>query len=170
MSDRSTALLADLVAKRHACLTQLKAIGLKQAELIATSQISELLRLLSGKQQLIAALQTIEQRLAPFHEEDPENRSWPSAKARADCAQQADQCRLLLAEVLRLEQTNEQQMTLRRDEVAAQLQTAAAATKARGAYRRQQKPPPSAASTGDCRLPMSSPSASPSQLDLTSEA
>lgn len=170
MSDRSTELLAELVAKRHACLTQLKAIGLKQAELIATSQIGELLRLLSGKQQLIAALQAIEQRLAPYHEEDPESRSWSSAEARAACAQQAEQCRVLLAEVLRLEQAGEQQMTVRRDEVAAQLQTASAATKARGAYRLQQTLPSASRGAGAGRSPGSDGSESHSQLDLTSEA
>ncbi len=118
---------------------QLRRLGLKQAELIAQSDMTPLLRLLGAKNQWIAAVQAIEQELKPFHEQNPEDRAWPTEEARQKCAEQADQCRQLLDEVMQLEQDNEKQMTLRRDQVASQLQTAQAASTARNAYQAQQR-------------------------------
>jgi len=118
---------------------QLRDLGRKQAELIAQGDMAPLLRLLGAKNQLIVALQTIEQGLNPFHEQNPEDRTWPTEEARQQSAHQAAQCRQLLDEVMQLEQNNEQQMTLRRDQVASQLQAAQAASTARTAYQAQQR-------------------------------
>jgi len=131
--------LADLISKRHRCLLQLRDLGHKQAELIATGDMAPLLRLLGAKNQLIVAVQAIEQELNPFHNQNPENRTWPSQEARLKCADQAAECRQLLDEVMQLEQNNEKQMTQRRDQVASQLQAAQAASTARGAYQAQQR-------------------------------
>lgn len=130
--------LADLIAKRHTCLLQLRKLGLKQSELISAGDMGTLLRLISAKNQLIVAMQAIEKELAPFHEQDPEGRQWSSPDARAACADQAAHCKVLLEEVMRLEQENEKLMALRRDQVANQLQVAQAASTARGAYQAQQ--------------------------------
>ena len=138
MNTLDTDNLADLINKRHRCLTQLRDLGRKQAELIATGEMGPLLRLISVKNQLITALQTVEQELSPYHIQDPEQRVWPSAEARAQCASQADACRELLAEVMDLERQNEMNMVQRRDHVAQQLQAAQAAGTARGAYQAQQ--------------------------------
>jgi len=133
--------LADLISKRHRCLLQMRDLGHKQAELIAKGDMAPLLRLLGAKNQLIVAVQAIEQELAPFHKQDPEDRTWSTEEARVKCAEQAAQCRQLLDEVMLLEQQNEKQMTLRRDQVASQLQSAQAASTARGAYQAQQRMP-----------------------------
>ena len=138
MTQLSTENLADLIAKRHTCLLQLRDLGRKQSELISTGEMTSLLRLLSAKNQVIVAIQAIEQELKPYHAQDPELRQWHSAQSRAECAKLAEQCRQLLAEVMQLEKENEQQMTVRRDEVAGQLQVAQAANTARGAYQAQQ--------------------------------
>lgn len=134
----STQTLADLVSKRLACLQQLHAIGLKQSQLIAADQMSELLRIIAAKQKLITALQAIEQGLQPFHTEDPEARVWASPAARQQCAAEAESCRKLLAEVIALEASNEKLMTTRRDETATKLNASASASKVRGAYQAQQ--------------------------------
>jgi len=134
--------LADLISKRQRCLLQLRDLGHKQAELIAKGDMTPLLRLLGAKNQLIVAVQAIEQELAPFHEQDPEERTWSTEEARVKCAEQAAQCRQLLDEVMLLEQQNEKEMTLRRDQVASQLQAAQAASTARGAYQVQQRMTP----------------------------
>jgi len=131
--------LADLISKRHRCLLQLRDLGHKQAELITQGDMAPLLRLLGAKNQLIVAVQAIEQELNPFHVQNPDDRTWPNADARSKCADQAAQCRQLLDEVMQLEQQNEKQMTLRRDQVASQLQAAQAASTARGAYQVQQR-------------------------------
>jgi|GEM_PF-1195939 len=138
--------LAALIAQRRQCLMQLRDIGRKQSELIATGEMDPLLRLLAAKQQLLTALQSLEQNLAPYHDEDPQQRVWPSPDARARCAQQAADCRVLLEEVMRLEKKNEQQIALRRDEVASQLQSIHTASLVRGAYQAQQAAPPHATS------------------------
>jgi len=131
--------LANLISKRHRCLLQLRDLGYMQADLIAKGDMPPLLRLLGAKNQLIVAMQAIEQELNPFHRQNPEDRNWSTQEARSKCADQADECRKLLDEVMQLEQDNEKQMTLRRDQVASQLQAAQAASTARGAYQAQQR-------------------------------
>lgn len=137
MQELSTQLLADLVSKRRKCLVQLRELGMRQARMIAGGEMAELLRLVSAKQQLIVALQAIEQQLAPFHEQDPEARQWPSHSARAQCAADAEACRILIQEVMAMEQAGERQMTERRDAVANQLRTVAAGSRVRDAYQAQ---------------------------------
>jgi len=134
----STTKLADLIDKRHRCLLQLRDLGHKQGELIAAGEMGPLLRLIAAKNQLIAALQSIEQALAPYHDQDPEQRDWASSAARAHCADQVNTCQQLLEEVMELERRNEQSMIERRDQVATQLQAAQAAGAARGAYQAHQ--------------------------------
>ena len=111
MPERTTDVLADLIAKRRHCLTQLRDLGVRQADLIVGGKMAELMRLCSAKQQLIVALQSLESQLAPFHHEDPERRKWPSPEARARCASDAEACRRLIQEVMAMEQAGERQMT-----------------------------------------------------------
>lgn len=139
MTQLSTEHLSDLIAKRHVCLTQMRDLGQKQTELIVSGDMASLLRLLSAKNQLIAAVQTLEQELAPYHEQDPEQREWCSEVARQNSAKQAQECSELLSEIMELERQNEQRMTARRDEVAHQLQAAQAASTARNAYQAHQQ-------------------------------
>lgn len=137
MLEHSTNLLADLVAKRRKCLVQLRDLGVRQSQMIADGEMAELLRLVAAKQQLIVALQAIEQQLAPFHEQEPEQRRWDSAELRARCAADAEACRLLIHEVMAMEQAGERQMIERRDAVATQLRTVVSGGKVRDAYQAQ---------------------------------
>lgn len=134
--------LAELIAHRHACLSQLHKLGLKQCELVAASEVGGLLRLLSVKNQLIAALQTIEHQLTPFHAQEPDQRIWSSTAARERCAQQVAECQTLLAEIMQMERENEQRMTERRDQVASQLQAVQSSGVARRAYQAHQRGTP----------------------------
>ena len=138
MNPQSTDNLADLIDKRHRCLLQLRDLGYKQSELITAGDMGPLLRVISAKNQLIAALQSIESGLACYHDDDPDQRVWASVDARSHCAQQAKSCQCLLDEVMQLERENEQNLIERRNQVASQLQTAQAAGNARGAYQAQQ--------------------------------
>jgi hypothetical protein len=112
-------------------------LGARQAQMIAGGEMTELLRLVAAKQQLIVALQAIEQQLSPFHEQDPETRRWATSEARAKCAADAEACRGLIQEVMAMEQAGERQMTERRDAVANQLRTVAAGSRVRDAYQAQ---------------------------------
>jgi hypothetical protein len=134
--------LAELIAHRHACLTQMHKLGTKQSELVASGEVGGLLRLLSVKNQLIAALQTIEQQLAPFHDQDPDSRVWSTPVARERCARQAAECQALLEQIMDMERDSEQKMTERRDQIANQLQAAQSAGTARRAYQAQQRGTP----------------------------
>ena len=135
----TTQKLADLIAKRHLCLSQLRDLGHKQADLISADEMGTLLRLIAAKNQLIVSLQAIEQALGPYHAEDPDCRSWESPAERAKCASLVAECSKLLKEVMQLEQENEEKMTHKRDQVAEQLQAAQASNTARGAYQAQQQ-------------------------------
>jgi hypothetical protein len=132
--DGSTTTLADLMVKKRKCLEQLRDLGRRQLQLIAGGDATELLRVAAAKQQLIAALQMIEKRLAPFHEQAPDSRAWTNAAARAQCAADADECRKLVHEVMTMEQDGERQLMQRRDDVAGQLRMAAQGGRVREAY------------------------------------
>ncbi len=127
-------MLSDLMVKKRKCLEQLRDLGGRQSDLIAGGDTTELLRVAAAKQQLIAALQMIERRLAPFQEQRPEERAWVSPEARARCAADAEACRQLVHEVMAMEQDGERQMTERRDEVGGQLRMAAQGGRVRDAY------------------------------------
>jgi hypothetical protein len=122
------------MTKRRKCLEQLRELGRRQAQFIASGEMAELLRLVAAKEQLIVAMQAIERQLAPFQEEVPENRAWESAAARARCADDAEACRTLIQEIMAMEQAGEQQMTQRRDAVAQQLRSATQGGRVREAY------------------------------------
>lgn len=155
--------LAELIAKRHACLTQLHKLGVKQSELVTSCEISSLLRLLSVKNQLILALQSIEQQLTPFQSQDPDRRSWSSPAARERCGRHINECQILLDQVMQMERENEHKMTERRDLIANQLQAAQSATSARRAYQVHQRSTPRP-------LVFVSPDIVSEQLDLHAEA
>lgn len=139
MSELTGDNLAGFIAKRHACLAQLQKLGLKQRELIQSGELSSLMRLLSVKNQLLAALQAIEHSLAPFHEQDPEDRVWSRPALRESCAQQAAACQELLAEIMQLERDNEREISERRDRLATQLHSVQSASTARRAYQMNQR-------------------------------
>ncbi len=131
---RPTEQLTELIRKKHQVLVQLRDVGRRQMDLVASGDIVALLALLGAKQQLIAGLQTLEQELAPYYAEDPDRRTWPSPQHRAECARQASDCNALLEEIVALEKSGAEKMTVRRNEVAEQLQQAHAATQVRSAY------------------------------------
>jgi hypothetical protein len=130
----STVQLAQLVRRKHGVLTQLRETGRRQMELVSSGDISALLKLLAAKQQLIGSLQAVEQELTPYYAEHPDARTWTSPQERANCAQQVAECNALLDEIVRLEKLGAERITIRRDEVAEQLQQVHSATQVRGAY------------------------------------
>jgi flagellar biosynthesis/type III secretory pathway chaperone len=135
-----TSQLADLIRRKREVLAQLCDLGDKQKALVERGDTATLLKLLAAKQTLIAALQQIECELAPFHSENPEDRTWSSPNERARCALQAEECNRLLETIVELERHCGERMTARRNEVAAQLQNVHAAGQARDAYQANRLP------------------------------
>jgi flagellar biosynthesis/type III secretory pathway chaperone len=129
-----TAKLTKLLADKCELLAQLRQLGVRQFESIDTADLSQLLNLLAAKQRLIGGLQTIEQQLDPFRDQSPDDRQWASQADRNRCAQLAETCQTLLAEVVEIEKQSENRLVLRRDEAATRLQAAHFAGQARQAY------------------------------------
>ena len=132
--NNDTDILAALVGKKLACLAQLHALADRQLSLITAGKLGDLLRVLAAKQQLLADMQEIERKLAPFRGQEPRERRWRSPADRDRCAEQLDRCESLLADILRREKQGEVELKQRRDEAAVQLRGAHSAGQARQAY------------------------------------
>lgn len=129
-----TDLLADLIARKHECLVELREMGRRQLELVRLGEIARLLDLLSAKQTAMAQLQWIQRALDPFRDQPPGARRWRTPEVRERCAAQLAQCETLLGEIVGQEKQSESELVQRRDEVAGRLEKAHAAREARGAY------------------------------------
>lgn len=150
MTALDTDLLAELIRGRLVCLTKLRDMGRKQMEFVEGGQTTELLDLLAAKQRVFGDLQRIERRLAPFRDQDPDQRRWRTPDQREECARRLDECDALLGEIVIQEKRSAKELTRRRDDLTSQLEAMRRAGRARGAY------------TAESRMPAS-------RLDLTSE-
>jgi hypothetical protein len=133
----STEQLASLIAKKHEVLVQLRAVGLRQTDLVASGEIGGLLKLLAAKQHLINGLQQLERELKPYYAGDPDRRVWRSPEDRSRCAKQAAECNAMLEEIVRLEKIGAEKMDARKNQVAQQLQQVHAASHVKNAYQAQ---------------------------------
>jgi hypothetical protein len=111
MVRNDTTILSERIDRKHELLVQLRDIGLRQLELIASGDMNQLLRV----------LQTVERSLDPFRGDDPERRIWKSAVNRQQCAQKAEQCEALLRIIVEQERESESQMIVRRNETARRI-------------------------------------------------
>jgi len=135
---RPTAQLAELIDRKRRVLVQLRDVGRRQMEYVASRDTASLLAQLAPKQSLISALQAVERDLAPYYGEDPERRPWRSLDERSRCAKQAAECNSLLQEIVELEKLGVDQMTIHRNQIAEQLQKFHVAAEVRNAYQAQQ--------------------------------
>lgn len=113
--------LAQLIDAKLHVLVQLLMLARRQLVVIGENDLTTLLTVLAGKQQLVSQLQGLDRQLAPFQSQSPESRQWPSMAARQRCQQQAARCEAQLKEILVVEQQAERQITARRDETAQRL-------------------------------------------------
>jgi hypothetical protein len=121
MSPDNTTILSERIERKHELLLQLRDVGLRQLELIASGDMNQLLRVLSAKQRLLGILQSVERSLDPFRDDDPERRIWKTAVDRQQCAQKAEQCADLLRIIVEQERESESQMIIRRNDTARRL-------------------------------------------------
>lgn len=132
----STAKLAELVARKHACLRELCALGEQQDAWIAAGDFERLFALLAAKEQVLERLQGIERALDPYRGEDPESRQWDSLEARRRTAALAAECDELLEQILVHERASESRLAAYRDRAAALLIAAQQGVQAHHAYTR----------------------------------
>jgi hypothetical protein len=129
-----TDVLRELIRLKRECLVQLRDMGNRQQALIDEGNMTALMEVLAAKQRPLLRLQRIERALDPFRRQNPEERVWQSADARAQCASQARECETLLAAIISQEKCCEAALVRRRDEAAERLQGAHLAGYARHAY------------------------------------
>jgi hypothetical protein len=126
--------LAALITSKQQVLEILVQLSRQQVALIAAGDMTTLLKLLAGKQTVMNHLQIIERELAPFRDDDPDQRIWESPSHRAACQTRADQCNGLLAQAMDLERQAESTMHERRNSTAAALSALQAGANAKAAY------------------------------------
>jgi hypothetical protein len=135
MTAHSTALLADLLGRKHDCLVLLHALGVRKQELIDVGAVGAgLFGILAETQQLIEQLQQLERDLDPYRGDDPSRRVWSSEAERMRCSGLTERSARLLAEVLERDARCEEILRRRSDETAAQLAMVNSGIVARGAY------------------------------------
>jgi hypothetical protein len=142
--------LSQLIDAKLAVLMKLLELAQRQMAAVEDSDLSILLRLLAGKQQLVDQLQQLDGALAPYQQQDPESRRWASPEQRVRCRQQAQRCEAVLREILVVEQQAEAAVQQQRAATAQRLATMQHAAQAQRAY-------------------VTSPAVVSSSLDLSSE-
>ncbi|MDZ4782439.1 MAG: hypothetical protein SGJ19_19510 [Planctomycetia bacterium] len=143
--------LAELIERRHRYLTLMRDLGAQQSALIASGEMTQLLRVLAAKQRVMMELERVERDLDPYRPQSAEERQWRSTELRDRCRLQIEESKSLLAEIVAQEKEGEGQLQRRRDEAAERLAGAHFAHQAHSAYQ-------------------SAPHSTVSQLDLASES
>jgi Mg2+ and Co2+ transporter CorA len=109
--------LSELINQRRLALDELLTLGQQQRELIATGRMTELMRILSAKQQPIQRLTEIAQSLRQADHDDPADRQWPSEAVRQACRIEQQECLRIHQELLALEEACEAAMQANRTSI-----------------------------------------------------
>lgn len=123
-----------LVAAKVDVLQQLCELARQQSTITHVGDATLLLSFLSRKQPLMDQLAEVQADLAVYAADDPQTRVWRSTQLRQSCRAASDRCQQLLAEVVFLEKQSLDEMSSRRDALAAQLQDGRDGSFAASAY------------------------------------
>lgn len=134
--------LLRLFESKYHLLSQMQDMSIRQSELVAEHDVTELLSLLSRKQQLMESLQTVQSQLIPYQSHDPEKRVWVSPERRKQCQALVAKCDQLIQALLVMENRSLQTMNLQRDVVGAQLKQNIDALQIENAYHTTDGDPP----------------------------
>ncbi len=126
--------LAELMLAKVETLEQLCELARQQASITQTGDATILLSFLARKQPLMDRLQDLQDCLAEYQLDDPEARVWRSDSHRSACRAASDRCQNLLSEIVLLEKQSLDEMSERRDAMAAQLQDSRDASHAASVY------------------------------------
>jgi len=113
--------LADLIQQRWSILNHLLEISRPQMDAILQGQMSDLMRLLSDKQQPLNQLIEIAEQLSNAHEDIAEERSWASEDARRRCRVRQEECEKMNLELLAIEAECEAKLSQNREEIRGRL-------------------------------------------------
>lgn len=126
--------LAELMLAKVQTLEQLCDLARQQASITQSGDATILLSFLARKQPLMDRLQELQEALAEYQDDDPEARVWQSDTHRLTCRAASDRCQQLLSEIVLLEKQSLDEMSERRDALAAQLQESREASHATNLY------------------------------------
>ncbi len=133
-STAGTNLLLQYMQQRRDILYALRLLTDSQTQAARSADVNVTLGILSRKESLISELTALLQLLQPFHADDPDQRQWSSAEARAQCRRLAEEGDRLLEETVRIEESTLAEVTSQRDALAAQLQNGKDSILAHNAY------------------------------------
>ena len=133
-STEYTERLLHCMESRLALLRSMQALGRAQAEAAVGNDINVTLGVLARKQALLEDLAEINERLVPYFEDDPEERVWSSPDRRDLCREIASECQRLLQIAIQVDRTTVEEISNRRDAIAAQLQDGSDSILAHTAY------------------------------------
>lgn len=126
--------LLSCMQERLGILQALRTLADSQATAAHAGDIDVALGHLSRKQGLLEDLQALQHRLSPYFQDAPDERVWQSSQRRQQCRQVVEAGKRLLQETLQLEKNCIDELTSRREAVAAQLQDGQDSILARTAY------------------------------------
>jgi hypothetical protein len=99
--------LAALIDDRYRTLQRLQQISSQQMDAISSGRMSQLMQLLSDKQEPLNRLAALAQQIRAAVGEDPESRIWESDLQRQQCREKQDACERIHRELFDLEGTCE---------------------------------------------------------------
>ena len=109
--------LSEIVATRHAIVTELLELGLLQKEAVKSGHMNQLMQLLAKKQQPLQTLTELSTKLSVAIDDDAEKRLWDDSSKRDACREQHDQAERILAQVMQLESECEAMLSDRRSSI-----------------------------------------------------
>jgi len=130
----STERLFELIEIKLHLLQEMQNLTVEQADQVIQHDMAALMAVLSRKQTLMESLQTIQEELLHYRDENPEARVWSSSDKRAQCKAMVQRTEQLLAELIVQENRCLDSMNLKRDAVLTQLQQNIAASQLQAAY------------------------------------
>jgi hypothetical protein len=130
----TTEQLYELIERKLHLLREMQAMAIEQADLVTEHDMGGLMSVLSRKQSLMESLQTVQEELAIFKDDDPEARVWSSPQRRTACQSMVQESERLVKQLIVQENRSLDSMNLKRDSVQSQLNQNAAASQIQKAY------------------------------------
>jgi len=133
--------LFQLVGQKLERLEQLHALSGNQSQYVETEDMGAILEILAAKQRLLIAIEGIDQRIADYHVDDPEERVWPTQEMRTQCREKISQCDRLVRETLEFDRIATERLTEKKSDAKQQLRQLSDLTHVQGAYRQHKTRP-----------------------------
>ena len=130
--------LYELMSDRWSTLSQLLEMSNLQMEAINDGRMSDLMRILSNKQQPLSRLADIAERIRSAAEDDPKVRQWETPDHRDRCRQLQEECEQLHLDLLAIEAQCESVLQESRTSIQSQLEQIDTAHRAANSYAKSQ--------------------------------